>query len=297
MNYIDLYISKFNEEAATYSSRIIENLKSFALKKRTFNNANDYITDEYNRLYREKKILNGVLDHIQEKFYHRLNDFIPEYEMEIIPQMMLPEFNKLELENYEFKDFIKAFAKKNARIEVKKKLSASYNFLSQNFSLKEIENFQFEVTPFIGVPTVKKTLNELDSLNYFQIRPKYIALFKSDSMYLKLTEELLDPQKNSHKAILNVLFKDPSTHDDVIVFECETKIATYFLKKLGNTAFMNFRLTNISKSKKFLSKNYNPFSQSTISRTSKNLSDLEQSRVDQFIVSLLNTTINVKKNA
>jgi hypothetical protein len=311
--YIKLYLNVLDKEKLNFSEIILDRLKNGKSEHYNFNDiSNNLLRDAHSE--REKFTVRQIpYLELYRTFSERASKFEENHHLLVIPKMIESMFENINKDQeLTFGMFIRSLAKYEASLMVLN-LFRNNNVIFElmyrlgrfdgykNMSKFEIVNYdrQTEGTGIfkelhaavypkkVKLKLKKEVLpkGEKNIPNYFGIRDKYFETFKSKILYIELTKGYINPYRTPHEAMVEGFFMSPALHNSKIYFECDTNVASYFFVKLNETIFKSLTQTKIDKSKVFLSNTslHKPFSQTTISRTSKNIKETDKIEVDKLI--------------
>lgn len=291
MDYIELYLKIYNKEAKEYINWLKKELKKYAKLNRNFYNARDEIRKIYNKKYRDRKIQNGKLDQIEDLFFKRTEKFQPLHQMDVIPQFMIPEFNKVKLKDYSFEDFINEFAKQNAIRQVHASLSSfNYNF-NNSFTSKSIDNCEFLINPYDNLNAIKNNPKPENKNNY-KIKAKFEKVFKNEEVYNHFTFHYVNDELTSFKDFKNLFLNGFDIDNSKIYFLCSTKLASLLLENLRRELF-NPKPTqkDFVANSSFYSEQGNPITSWNLSKSKSRASVEDIKRVEKTITYLKTKSI------
>ncbi|WP_417371473.1 hypothetical protein [Gelidibacter japonicus] len=322
--YIQLYEKSYETQRECAVSRIKQELINHKSKGFRFNKAINFLIKEFEEEDKSCVANEKHFSELNREFAGRGSTYEEEYEFLIIPNVMKPLFDSLSDKKITFSRYIQELAKRQAFTKVINLFRNDfllydmmyehgqfdgYNNLeefdiikyptniNQSAIFRELEQLVYPETR-IEAPNkleVDPKSNKPDDNNFFEIRKEYISVFESVNIYEHFTLGYLDFEKNQQEDFIKVFLKNPEDHNAKLAFECDTSQACYLLTRLNETCFKRLTQSAIGKSKKFISNNGHPFSQSTISRSLKIVSDTDKEAVDATI-EFLKTATKVKKN-
>lgn len=156
--------------------------------------------------------------------------------------------------------------------------------ITQEDTLELIEYYKLNPLEEDIVTNYEDASNQSVSKN-FKIKAEFRDSFKDS--YEIFIKHFIDENKVSKICFENVFLKDPNSHDCKIYFFCDNPTASYLLHKLNKSLFKDLTQTNIERSKKFISENGTPFSQSTISFSKKYVSLDNEEIINNFIENII----------
>jgi hypothetical protein len=185
-------------------------------------------------------------------------------------------------------------AKDFSEFKIEKGINIEFTALFEKY--KKIDNKKLdETTPFQGEDDMPKLTTEnpiidvnstniIVPTNNFKISSRIKDIISNKLFYEDLIKNgYIDGERTSFLNFKNVFIKDFSFPDANVVFFCDDSDALYFLKLLAKKIKGFFTQKNIAKSKKFRGYDYNPFSQSRISRSNEKISDNKMKEIETFL--------------
>jgi hypothetical protein len=181
-----------------------------------------------------------------------------------------------------------------SEFKIEKGLSREFTPLFEKYR-KIIYKNPDEVTSFQGEVNISKQNTENPFIDFklpniivpvknFKISPRIEKIISNKIFYNDLIKnDYIDDKRTSFSKFKDVFIEDFSSHDSNVVFSCDDPVALYFLKLLAKKIKGFFTQINIAKSKKFRGYDYEPFSQSRISRSNKKLSNKEMNKIETFL--------------
>ncbi|WP_418510595.1 hypothetical protein [Corallibacter sp.] len=258
-----------------------------------------------------------------DEFYHPKIPLRAEKFLNIIPRSLKPKYHEIRNPNTTFLDFIEKIATANAYNEVGRICHNNNAIYRKIYELNRFDLFNtdeykpllensdlykklwdgtykekpleecikksdlLQISEYI-LPFQKKTLTKNNSLEQeitaslnFKIKAKYKEKFKNH--YPFFTEHFINKDVVSQEAFEKVFFEDTNSHSETIKFYCNTTDASYLLFKLNKSIFQNLSLTNIEKSKKFISCDDKYLKQSNLSHSKKNVTYNYELLINDFI--------------
>jgi hypothetical protein len=290
-DYIKIYNDSFSLAETLAEKEIITKFIDFKERGRNSNKAGNVIVQEFGKEKSNCRVMDESFQSLFYLFRNRLDEFAEDYQMNIIPEILFPEFNKIiNSDNFSFENYIKELAEFNARDSVHNTFSNNRSLYSLMFELNDFSEFsiigcnggnysvlyeKYRKKKY-GEPSAADVISldftdeiKKKEIKNFNIKNQQLLL--NDDYYSSLTYHFINDKKTLFEDFKNVLLEDFDTHKSEIHFFCSNNQARELILSFKNKFKGKMNFTNVEISKKFISNLGSPLSQTNLSH-SKNAS-------------------------
>lgn len=289
-DFIKIYNNAYSKSEILAEKEIITKFIDFKERGRNSSKAGNVIEQEFEKEKSNCRVMDKSLQSLFYLFRNRLDEFTEDTQMNVIPEILLPEFDKIiHSDNFSFENYINELAEFNARDSVHNTFSNNRSLYSLMFKLNDFSEFKIigceadiynrlldkysflvnGTSAIIGLtlsssePVTKKEIK-----NFCPEKEDCRTFFESKKFYDYLVlEYFIDSDHTSFTDFKNVLTGDFETNKSIIRFECKTQKAAVLLYELQIRFTKKLSYTNIEYSKKFQTQNGTPLRQKNIAES------------------------------
>jgi hypothetical protein len=267
-DYIKIYNNAYSKSEILAEKEIITKFIDFKERGRNSSKAGNVIEQEFEKEKSNCRVMDKSLQSLFYLFRNRLDEFTEDTQMNVIPEILLPEFDKIiHSDNFSFENYIKELADFNARYSVHNTFSNNRPLYHLMFELNDFSEFSIigcygdynseiyekyrklnhekSAIKTVKVLTVVEKKEESEP-NFYLIKDTYYKKFLSQIFYDYLKNNFVNDQKTSYQDFIDVFTIDHNNHSKEIHFYCTTKLASYLLSKLQKEIFYKLNMSKFA---------------------------------------------------
>lgn len=330
-DFVQIYEKTFKTSEIDFENLIIKKILHFKNKKVAFVEASNKILLDFNEMKNGSWVFNDKYGNLNYLFKNRLSKFEDGFEMNIITEYLLPEFNNLipSDPSKTFEEFIIEFAKINAsefvlsRFQINKN---TYEFMYKLNDFSEIKiigfeggensilhekyrskiygkinhNISFQPNLLIEIGKIAQKNNFAEKekssqkIKKIKIKEEFEEKFYSEEFYDHLCEIYFLKDQSSFKDFKIIFLNKSENNLGKIKFKCSTKLGSKLLESFVKNIFNNLTYTQIVKNEIYTNED-TKLTRSNISNSISNCSESEENKVKKTLDFLKSVNISIEK--
>ncbi len=309
--YIQHYLTMVERHKKKAFKIIHKELKNNLKNYKNWTFACNTINDIFQELKADNIIYDPRLSSVLKAYHQAKANNSSKHQLKAISVECKNEFKKIKTIDITFNEYISNLALDEAYYKIGLILNHS-NSLRMMYELEKLEGYnhfpKFTYSDFINkLPPEfdfsEKIYSELRSLRYpptfiekkegpvensrtkkpFEISYEYVQKFRSERVYNYLEQTFFDDFENSYDKYLDVFFKHPNDHSSFLKLTCTTQMFSYFLQQFKCNFVNTISFNRIENAELFKTNTLGQLRANNIAKSSKSVSDIERSVVDNTI--------------